>query len=50
MKQFGWVCSITYSCPRCGRPFVSEFERNVHLMSCGAMRMHRKHYKHIDIT
>ena len=27
---------VTYSCPRCGRPFVSETEMKLHYLSCGA--------------
>ena len=26
---------ITYSCPRCGRPFTTEAELGLHLLSCG---------------
>ena len=30
---------ITWSCPRCGRPFTSEIERNIHMLSCGSARI-----------
>ena len=30
------VRGITWSCPRCGRPFTTEIERNIHMLSCGS--------------
>ena len=30
------VRKMTWSCPRCGRPFVTEAQMIVHYMSCGA--------------
>ena len=30
------IRSVTWSCPRCGRPFLTEAERNLHWMSCGS--------------
>lgn len=50
MKRFGWDCSITYSCPRCGRPFLTEFQLSIHMMSCGAVRMHQSRHKRIEIA
>ena len=48
MKRYGWDCSITYSCPRCGRPFLTPFELSVHLMTCGSCHAQREH-KRINI-
>ncbi|MBQ9041676.1 MAG: hypothetical protein IJ111_02545 [Eggerthellaceae bacterium] len=38
MWQRMWhrVRMVTWSCPRCGRPFATEMERNIHMMSCGS--------------
>ena len=33
------VHSVTYSCPRCGRPFLTQQERDLHYLSCGAYRL-----------
>ena len=30
------VCGITYSCPRCGRPFLTEAQMAVHYLNCGS--------------
>lgn len=32
-RRIRWV---TYACPRCGRPFLTEALRDVHYLSCGA--------------
>lgn len=32
------LVGITWSCPRCGRPFTSEVEMNLHYLSCGSSR------------
>ena len=26
---------VTWSCPRCGRPFLTEIEMTIHYLSCG---------------
>ena len=35
-KRFCRSVGVVYSCPRCGRPFVTEIERNIHMLSCGS--------------
>lgn len=30
------VRSITWSCPRCGRPFLTQTERDLHYLQCGS--------------
>lgn len=27
---------VVYSCPRCGRPFVTEAQMAVHFLQCGS--------------
>ena len=29
------IYCITWSCPRCGRPFTTQLERDLHWMQCG---------------
>ncbi|MBR2725185.1 hypothetical protein IKE97_00860 [Candidatus Saccharibacteria bacterium] len=31
------VRGITYSCPRCGRPFLTQTELAIHVLTCGAI-------------
>ncbi|MBR2753822.1 hypothetical protein IKF28_00880 [Candidatus Saccharibacteria bacterium] len=31
------VRGITYSCPRCGRPFLTQTELAIHMLECGAL-------------
>lgn len=29
------IHSITWSCPRCGKPFLTEQQMQIHYLSCG---------------
>ncbi|MDO4752833.1 MAG: hypothetical protein Q4A36_01175 [Candidatus Saccharibacteria bacterium] len=37
-RIFHRVRCITWSCPRCGRPFTSEMQRDLHMLSCGSSK------------
>lgn len=30
------IIGITWSCPRCGRPFTTQQEMHLHYLSCGS--------------
>lgn len=34
------VITLTWSCPYCGRPFVTQAQRDLHMMTCTATRYH----------